>query len=33
MLAAALDDVSAGKRSPYEVAAAIVKHAKTGATR
>lgn len=33
MLAAALDDVSAGKRSPYEVAAAIVEHAKTGATR
>jgi LAO/AO transport system kinase len=33
MLAAALDDISAGMRSPYDVAAAIVDHAKTGATR
>jgi LAO/AO transport system kinase len=33
MLADALDDMSAGKRSPYEVAAAIVDHARTGATR
>lgn len=33
MLVDALDDMSAGKRSPYEVAAAIVDHARTGATR
>jgi LAO/AO transport system kinase len=33
MLAEALDDMSTGMRSPYDVAAAIVDHAKTGATR
>ena len=33
MLAAALDDISTGKRSPYDVAAQIVDHARTGATR
>jgi LAO/AO transport system kinase len=33
MLVEALDDMSAGKRNPYEVAAAIVDHARTGATR
>jgi len=33
MLVEALDDMSAGKRSPYEVAAAIVDHARTGATQ
>jgi LAO/AO transport system kinase len=33
MLAEALDDISTGMRSPYDVAAAIVDHAKTGATR
>ncbi|HMA44501.1 MAG TPA: methylmalonyl Co-A mutase-associated GTPase MeaB [Gemmatimonadales bacterium] len=32
LLAEALDDMAAGKRSPYEVAAAIVDHARTGAT-
>jgi GTPase len=33
MLAEALDDIATGARSPYEVAAAIVDHARTGATR
>jgi GTPase len=33
MLVEALDDMSAGKRNPYEVAEAIVDHARTGATR
>jgi GTPase len=33
LLGEALDDMSAGKRSPYEVAAAIVDHARTGVTR
>lgn len=33
LLGEALDDLSAGKRSPYEVAAAIVDQARTGATR
>ena len=33
LLAEALDDMAAGKRSPYEVAAAIVDHVRTGAPR
>jgi LAO/AO transport system kinase len=33
LLGEALDDMSAGRRSPYEVAAAIVDQARTGATR
>jgi LAO/AO transport system kinase len=33
ILAAALDDMSGGKRSPYEVAAAIVEHVRAGASR
>ena len=33
LLGEALDDMAAGKRSPYQVAATIVDHARTGATR
>jgi LAO/AO transport system kinase len=33
ILADALDDMTAGKQSPYDVAARIVDHAKSGATR
>ena len=33
ILANALDDMTAGKQSPYDVAARIVDQAKSGATR
>jgi hypothetical protein len=33
LVAARLDEVAAGRRSPYQVAAEIMSHVKTGASR